>query len=76
MSEKHIRVLVEAGSKHDEVSALSTHFLVKVKESPAGNQANRKVVGLLATYFNVPTNAVHIVSGHHASRKTIAIKRA
>lgn len=45
-------------------------FSIHVKEPPRGGSANKRIVKLIAEYFNSP---VRIVSGHHSRRKIFSV---
>ena len=49
------------------------NFIVEVKEAPINGKANIALVKTLAKYFNIPSSAVRIVSGHASKQKIIEI---
>lgn len=70
----YIRVRVSAGAKKEsfEVSS-SDSFLVSVKEPAEGNQANTRVLEIIAEYFDVLPKQIRIISGHHSPGKILSI---
>ncbi len=77
MNAAHISVKVKAGAKKETVEVISdTRFKVSVREKPEGNQANKRVIELLANHFNVPQKSVVIVKGHHSPSKVLSIREA
>lgn len=74
MNAKLISVKVKAGAKKEAIEKISdTKFKISVREKPDRNQANRRVIQLLAALFNVPVKKVHLVKGHHSPSKLFAI---
>ena len=68
----YIRVKVEPGAKQEFIKQLNeTSFEVAVKEPPINNLANRRVLVVVSTFFNLPENKVRIISGHHGRTKII-----
>lgn len=49
------------------------HYEVFVKEPPLEGKANRRIIELLAEYFNVPKSKVKIISGLTSREKIIEI---
>lgn len=69
-----IHVKIHPQSKEDLVKKKSnTSFIVFVREPAEQNQANRKLLRLLAEYFNVPLGKIKIVTGHKQPSKIIEI---
>ena len=50
------------------------NYSVSVKEPPIGGRANRAIVEVLASHFNVATSQVFIVSGRTSRKKVIEIE--
>lgn len=68
----YIHVKVVAGAKKESFKLKSEdHFEISVKERAERNQANTRVIALVAEYFNLPKNKVRIVNGHHHSSKLL-----
>ncbi len=71
----YVRVLVHPGSKKELILKESdTEYTISVREKAERNQANRKVVTIIAYEFNVEEDRVRIVSGHRSQRKIISIE--
>ena len=49
------------------------YFDVFVREKPEQNQANRKIVEIMAQHFSIRPEKVRIVSGHHKPSKIFNI---
>lgn len=70
----YIHARVTTGSKAESFDVVSaTHFKIGVKEKPERNQANKRIVELIAQYFSVPPQKVHIVNGHHSPSKLLSV---
>jgi uncharacterized protein YggU (UPF0235/DUF167 family) len=70
-----VRVAVSAGARRDHVAPERDGSLrVSVREDARGGRANERVCELLAGYFDVEVDRVHIVQGHRGSRKIIEIR--
>lgn len=71
-----VRVLVYAGAKKEKFEREeSGRFLAFVREEPVRNQANRRVVELVAREFGVPAADVAILTGHRSPQKTLRVGR-
>lgn len=69
-----IKVRVTPDTKEETFSQDSPdHFTLSVKEPAEQNQANRRVVALMATHFNVPTGKVRMIHGHHSGSKILSV---
>ena len=70
----YIHVKVQAGAgKESWQEKSSDHFEVAVKEKAERNQANARVLELVAEHFAVPVNKVRIVNGHRHPSKLLVI---
>lgn len=70
----YIKVRVVAGAKKETLKKISaTHFEISVKEKAEQNQANRRVIDLVAAHHNVPAKQVRIISGHHSPSKILSL---
>lgn len=70
----YIKVIVKADAKKENITKKSAdHFDISVKEKAEKNMANKKVIELLALYFNVPKGKVRIVNGHHHPHKLLVV---
>jgi len=70
-----IRVKVIPNSKIEEVFKEGDGFLVRVKEPAREGKANRAVIKLLASYFEISQRQVAISSGFGSRNKVIEISR-
>ena len=69
-----ITVKTKLNSKKAEIKKINdTNLIVAVKEPPVDGKANKAIVKTLAKYFDVPSSAVRIVSGHASKQKIIEI---
>jgi uncharacterized protein YggU (UPF0235/DUF167 family) len=69
-----IRVRVESKSKKEEIEALDDGTLLfRVREMPERNEANRRVVQLLNTHYDVKKGTVRIILGHKSPNKIVEI---
>lgn len=70
----NIKVRVKAGARKESLKAVSDAvFEVCVREEPLQNQANDRVVALIAKHFKVPAKQIRITSGHHRPSKMIRV---
>jgi uncharacterized protein YggU (UPF0235/DUF167 family) len=71
----YIHVKVSAGVKKESfVQKKEDFFEVSVKEKAQRNEANTRVLELVAEYFKVPVKKVRIVNGHRHPSKLIIIE--
>jgi len=71
----YVHVKVTAGAKKEIWKNKSTdHFEVSVKEKAERNEANNRVLTLVASHFKVPVNKVRIVNGHRHPSKLLVIE--
>lgn len=74
MNVAHISVKVGAGAREELLEKISdTKFKIAVREKPERNQANRRVIELLAVQFNVPVKKIRIVKGHRSPSKLFSV---
>ncbi|MFZ2072227.1 MAG: DUF167 domain-containing protein [Minisyncoccia bacterium] len=70
----YIKAIVATGAKKENIVKKSAdHFEIFVKEKAEKNMANKKVIELLALYFNVPKGKVRIINGHHHPHKLLVV---
>lgn len=70
----YIRVSVSAGAKKEVFKKVkSDSFLVAVREPAEQNQANRRVLELVANHFDLLPKQIRIISGHHSPSKIFSI---
>ena len=71
----YVHVKVTAGAKKEIWKNKSTdHFEVSVKEKAERNEANNRVLLLVASHFKVPVNKVRIINGHRHPSKLLVIE--
>ncbi|MCM8792678.1 MAG: DUF167 domain-containing protein [Candidatus Omnitrophica bacterium] len=69
-----IFVKVKPKAKQEKIEKISeSQFRVWVKEPPQQGRANKKVIELVADYFNIAKSKVKIVSGISSKQKCIEI---
>lgn len=71
----YVKVRVTAGAKKESVLRIGENrFDIAVKEKAEQNQANRRVMEIIAREFTIRKGGVRIVSGHHSPSKIISIE--
>lgn len=73
MSYVHVKVTAHAG-KESFKQIKKDHFEVSVREKAERNEANTRVLELVAEYFKVPINKVRIINGHHHPSKLLSVE--
>lgn len=69
-----ITVKVHPKSKVEKIEKISdTEFEIFFNVPPENNRANRKVVEMLAEYFEVSLSQVYILIGSHSKMKVFEI---
>jgi uncharacterized protein YggU (UPF0235/DUF167 family) len=72
----YIKVKVTASAKKEFLSKKSEDtFLISVKEPAEQNQANKRILELIAGYFGISSKCVRIISGHHSPHKILSLER-
>jgi uncharacterized protein YggU (UPF0235/DUF167 family) len=73
----YIRVSVSARAKREVFKKVKNDsFLASVKEPPEQNQANRRVLELVAGHFGILPKQIRIISGHHSPSKIFSVPDA
>lgn len=77
----HVKVVAGAGKESfsprlDQAGQAKSpdHFEISVKEKAQRNEANARVLELVAEHFKVPVNKVRIVNGHRHSSKLLIVE--
>lgn len=71
---RYIHVKVTAGVKKESwKKKTEDHFEISVREKAQRNEANTRVLEMVAGHFKVPVNKVRIVNGHRHPSKLLAI---
>lgn len=68
----HVKVTAHA-SKESFKQIKKDHFEVSVREKAERNEANTRVLELVAEYFKIPVNKVRIINGHHHPSKLLSV---
>lgn len=65
---------MQAGVKKESfVQKAEDSFVISVKEKAERNMANKRVIELVANFFNVSVDQVRIVNGHRHFNKLVVI---
>lgn len=59
----------------DGAEEAENHYTVFLTERAIDGRANRALVQVLATYFDLPKSSVRVLRGHTSRRKTVEIDR-
>ena len=71
----YIHVKVTTGARRESFNKKSEdHFEISVRAKAQRNLANTRVLELVAEYFKVPVNKVHIVNGHRHPSKLLVVE--
>lgn len=72
----YIRVKVQAGARREELKQTSEdHFEISVKEKAERNMANKRVLDILAEFFDLPKGKVRIINGHQSQTKLLIVEK-
>ncbi|MCF7831738.1 MAG: DUF167 domain-containing protein [Candidatus Pacebacteria bacterium] len=72
----YIKIKAHTGvSRESIVQKDESTFLISVKEKPQNNNANKRILQLIADWYQVPVSSIRIISGHHHSSKIFSIQR-
>lgn len=70
----YIKITAVTGQKQQSIKDLGNgRFLVSVREKPEQNQANNKILDLVAQYLKIDQKKIRFVSGHHKPSKILSI---
>ncbi len=67
-----VKVLTKA-NQEEVIQKTPDEFVVKVKEKPVRNLANKSVIRLLAEFLKISPQQIQIIKGFHRSRKIFKI---
>ncbi|MEK9186375.1 MAG: DUF167 domain-containing protein [Patescibacteria group bacterium] len=67
------QIKVTPNSKNMEVIEEKGSLRIKVDAPPVEGKANKRLIEILAGYFNVSPSRVRIVSGHTSRNKVIEV---
>ena len=69
----HVKVFPDA--KRQSIEQTTDHTLrIFVREPAERNQANKKVLELVADFYNLPKNHLRMITGHRSLKKIIQIQ--
>ena len=69
-----VKVRVTTGAKNERIERVSEdRFDIAVREKPAANQANQRVVALVARELGILASQVRIIRGHHRASKILSV---
>jgi len=70
----YIKVRVQAGAKREKFSSPAEgKFEIAVTEPAERNEANKRVIKLIAAHFGVTQARVHIKNGHRTASKLLSV---
>lgn len=70
----YIKITALTSQKQEFIQDLGNgRFLVSMREKPQQNQANNKVLDIVADYFKIDSKKIRFVSGHHKPSKILSI---
>ena len=69
----NINIKAIPGAKKQEIKKEENGFKVYLKSSPEKGKANKEIISLLASYFQVSKNSIRIIKGEHSKNKIIKI---
>ena len=70
----YIKVRAIAGAKKEEVIVEKpNYFKIFVREKAERNEANDRIIELVAKQYGVATNKVKIINGHHNPSKLLSV---
>jgi uncharacterized protein YggU (UPF0235/DUF167 family) len=61
-------------SKESVMQKDATTLIISVKEKPQNNQANKRILQLVAEWFSVPVSSVRLISGHTHPSKIVSVQ--
>ena len=71
----YIKVKISPGSKKETIiETADKYFTISVKEPARQNLANKRIIEIIAEYYNVSTRDVRIISGHRSPSKILSIR--
>ena len=69
----HVKIFPDA--KRQLIEQTADHTLrIFVREPAKRNQANKKVLELVADFYNLPKNHLRMITGHRSLKKIIQIQ--
>lgn len=69
-----LKVRVKVGSKKEKITKKDEEtFLISVKEKAERNEANHRILEIIAGLYNLSVKKVHIIKGHQSSSKLLRV---
>ena len=70
----YIKVKVQAGSKKEDIKKKGKDsYIISVRQKAERNEANKRVIEIVASLFNVSIKNVRIINGHQSPSKLLSI---
>lgn len=70
----HVQVKVKAGARKEIVREVApTRLEISVREKAENNEANERVIAIIAARYSVRTKDVRMVKGHRSPSKMFTI---
>ncbi|MBS0351536.1 MAG: YggU family protein [Proteobacteria bacterium] len=71
----YLDLLVQTYASHDEIVGVHGNRLkVRLSASPVAGNANDHLIKVMAEYYGVPYNRVHLIKGHQSRMKQICVQ--
>ena len=70
----YIKVKAFPNSKKESIQKITEDkFEIKVREKAQMNMANKRIIELVAQYFDLPVGKVRILNGHQSPSKLLSV---
>ena len=70
----YIKVRAFPNSKKESIQKITEDkFEIKVREKAQMNMANKRIIELVAQYFDLPVGKVRILNGHQSPSKLLSV---
>lgn len=70
----YIKVKAFPKSKKEEIKKISDDtYEIRVKEKAQRNEANKRIIELVASELGVQVKEIRIINGHHNSSKLLSV---
>lgn len=71
----YIKIKAHTGVSRESIVQKDEYtFIVSVKEKPKNNSANKRIIQLIADWYQIPTSSIRIISGHTHPSKIFSIQ--
>jgi len=72
----YIKVKVNPRAKKEKLKQTKeNYFEISVKEEAKNNLANRRIIEIIAQFFDLPKGKVRIINGHQSPNKLLIIDK-